>query len=1196
MCTDRSRPYGPEVGSLRARHRGWLLAVLLLLGLLPVVSAAAAPGQGDPTFGQAGFVEHAAPQGNDRAMHVDALPDGRLVLLSAADAGTLVVTRLLPDGSRDESYGAGGSVEVTLATGSLTPHLDGARMVVGADGAVTLLAPATVGFTDLRLVSRRIDPTGVAGAIRSLDIDGMYLGLTALRGPAGDPVAVVNTYRYPDGHPTTFVVRTEPTLALDERVTGAGRLDGVVFAPSFLDGAGRWMTVELASEWEEGLGSQSVVVTSRRLPNGTTDSTYGVAGTARAPLPRPALSDGPPLAVSVDGDIVLAVPHGIARLDGLGRLRTELAGGGVSRHQLGDVRAVVRVGEDIVVVGGAGGRCVVAHRFTAALALVDGWGAGGRAEVCPRAGASALAGAVSTAAGVRILTTSWADIDDDDTVTLTAVGGDGTVDPGFGDDGFVHLRHGRQGATAGRSLQLLTDGGATIGVEVPDGIGVLRIDAEGAAVEGFGDDGYATTTVGAGDTTGAHATLQDGRTLVPSTTGVVAFTAGGTVDTAFGADGFMAVAGGATTVLELAGGRVLVLARDSAGSLRALAPDGATDTAFASGGTLAVPGFRAAAVARRGAGFVAVGSAPTGTQVRAFTAAGDPDPTFAGGAPVTLADAALADGTAPVVGVSPLGGVYVATSTWATVRIDALTATGQVDPAFTTPDVDAVNPDGWREIVALEVDSTGRLLLGRRGDPQRLHLERLLPTGAHDPTFGDAGVLELAAPGHGYADVVDLALDAQGRLTGLGQTRHGSNLVAFRLDPRVPAELPLVSVADAAFVERGPGQHDGRSVEVRLDRPSTVPVLVELELTAGSATMPDDLRAWETVPLAATVAPGQTTGYASLRITPDGDVEPDETFGVRISEAYQAVVADGSATVTIRDDDALRSLQAGDGFVRVGLGRPADEPAEQGDPEVAVWLVTATQRGVPRSYYLAAADLTTTSLDGLQNGEPADIVAVPYTAGGVALPDRTGTITPSRTAPLGPRRAASAPRALTLARGDGFLTARWAAPSDDGGEPVDAYFVVAQRADGSIAAIVARTGDARVASLPGLENGRSYRVSVAAITGRGFGAVAAATTTPLSTGPDPTAPGPPSYVLVSEAADGRSAVLTIGAPKDDGGSPVRSYRLYATQHARPVDQLDVDAHLPYARARNLDPEKPTTYLVAAVNSTATSSGFLFAQP
>lgn len=99
------------------------------------------------------------------------------------------------------------------------------------------------------------------------------------------------------------------------------------------------------------------------------------------------------------------------------------------------------------------------------------------------------------------------------------------------------------------------------------------------------------------------------------------------------------------------------------------------------------------------------------------------------------------------------------------------------------------------------------------------------------------------------------------------------------------------------------------SVKVKLSNPSSQTVTAKLSTSDGTAVAPDDYTALD----AATVSfsPGQLEKTVALDLMGDTADEQDETFGLTLTDPVNAVLAQGTAQVTIRDDDGP-ALSVGD--------------------------------------------------------------------------------------------------------------------------------------------------------------------------------------------------------------------------------------------------------------------------------------------
>ena len=101
-------------------------------------TAQAAPGELDPSFGDAGVVRLLQSEEKVSVKGVAVQPDDKIVLAGAEDPGNLLLFRLLPNGDPDLSFGVAGKVVMTLPGGfsearAVTIQPDGKIVVVGSE-------------------------------------------------------------------------------------------------------------------------------------------------------------------------------------------------------------------------------------------------------------------------------------------------------------------------------------------------------------------------------------------------------------------------------------------------------------------------------------------------------------------------------------------------------------------------------------------------------------------------------------------------------------------------------------------------------------------------------------------------------------------------------------------------------------------------------------------------------------------------------------------------------------------------------------------------------------------------------------------------------------------------------------------------------------------------------------------------------
>ena len=126
--------------------------------------------------------------------------------------------------------------------------------------------------------------------------------------------------------------------------------------------------------------------------------------------------------------------------------------------------------------------------------------------------------------------------------------------------------------------------------------------------------------------------------------------------------------------------------------------------------------------------------------------------------------------------------------------------------------------------------------------------------------------------------------------------------------------LPVVSVADAAFVEGDAGTTDAAFV-VTLSRASSQAVTVDYATADGTAMAGGDYTSRQG---SVVFDPGQTSQTVSVSVFGDTTYEPDETFLLNLSNTIGAGLGDPQGQGTISNDDALPMVSVADATVAEG--------------------------------------------------------------------------------------------------------------------------------------------------------------------------------------------------------------------------------------------------------------------------------------
>ncbi len=122
--------------------------------------------------------------------------------------------------------------------------------------------------------------------------------------------------------------------------------------------------------------------------------------------------------------------------------------------------------------------------------------------------------------------------------------------------------------------------------------------------------------------------------------------------------------------------------------------------------------------------------------------------------------------------------------------------------------------------------------------------------------------------------------------------------------------LPVLSIADVTVTEG-----NAANLTVSLSAPSGQTVTVQYATSDGSATAGADYTAASNT---ITFAPGVTTQTIAIATLDDTLDEPAETFSVTLSAPGGATIGDGTAVVTITDNDPAPSLSINDVAVTEG--------------------------------------------------------------------------------------------------------------------------------------------------------------------------------------------------------------------------------------------------------------------------------------
>jgi hypothetical protein len=209
-----------------------------------------------------------------------------------------------------------------------------------------------------------------------------------------------------------------------------------------------------------------------------------------------------------------------------------------------------------------------------------------------------------------------------------------------------------------------------------------------------------------------------------------------------------------------------------------------------------------------------------------------------------------------------------------------------------------------------------------------------------------------------------------GRLTPTGMTGLTVTHTATEVQAR-SVTRPALSILDDHVVEDGAEE---LRFELRLSRPTTVPVSVSATTAAGTALADDD---YVTTTAKVTFAPGETTKHLAVAVRADERPEALERMTVKLASAVGATLVDNAASGAISDDDGLT--------VRVGDASVVEGSAGTTDAQFAVTL----SEDVPAGHTVAVP----WSVAGGTAGVGRDTIAVPAGTLTFAAGQRSGVVT-----------------------------------------------------------------------------------------------------------------------------------------------------------------------------------------------------------
>lgn len=341
-----------------ARGRGRFAAsVLAAWVILCAVSAHAAPGDLDPTFGDGGWAVTEV-LGYDQTHDAVLQPDGKIVVIASTDS-EMSAWRLGSGGDPDLSFGGDGLVTIPFArkSGALGVGLqpDGKLVLVGYAGgrvAVVRLTP-----------NGEMDTTFGTGGSKTIRLEQKAAGDEAAIASDGSIVVAVSfvegrpPYRYSIG---TAILRLDRQGTLDTTFGSGGivRFGDRRLGDLTLDAQGSIVVALLSPIYRY---EQPAFFVVRLTADGVADPTFGGDGLRRYIVKH--LNQPSQVVIDPDQRILLAVSGysdrclfgmgGVVRLASDGRLDATLSEDGVARRGCMLVRRVAVADDGRILVAGS---------------------------------------------------------------------------------------------------------------------------------------------------------------------------------------------------------------------------------------------------------------------------------------------------------------------------------------------------------------------------------------------------------------------------------------------------------------------------------------------------------------------------------------------------------------------------------------------------------------------------------------------------------------------------------------------------------------------------------------------------------------------------------------------------------------------------------------------------------------------------
>jgi uncharacterized delta-60 repeat protein len=776
--------------------------VCLLICWSLVWNAAAQGGQLDPGFGNNGKVlfdmEFTHTLGRDIVIQ----PDGKLVTLGGLEKAEdhIILTRFLPDGSLDLSFGTDGKVLFYHITGGYKDDIYGLSLALQANGRIVVAGYIrSYPKTDVLLLrfnaNGALDTSfGNAGEVISNLGNNLETAYSvAIQDNGG--ILIAGRTGYPNGQ--IFIQRYLSTGVLDNTFAGTGTLL-MDIDPVETDGLLDIMLQQDGKILAAGYAKDAAMVLLRLLPSGVGDTSFGIDGVVIHDIPG-YLSQANALALLPDGKIALAgsiidttstayADFCVARLLPNGQFDTSFNMQGWVKFDVEPAVLTAASGiiidseENMVISGFSDGRFCLS-RLTPAGVLDDAFGLNGTQitvfhESTPDylyGGAFAL---VQQPDGKLVVNGTT-----NRTQTILRYLENGVPDQAFGAEGLVQTTfYSPNSMDQAYAAALLQDGKIVIAGDTQNDnfdsnseFGIAQFLPDGSLDLSFGINGRQATALGRShDAARAIAVQPDGMILLAGYASVgvyqypmfalTRFLPNGQIDENFGENGLVYTNfstgepnNRANAMVLQADGKIVLAGHTESGfnnngfAVARYMPDGLLDSSFGNGGKVVVSlsnkTQEAFAIALQTDGKLLLAGGGSDVMILRLNPDGSLDSTFGNGGKI-IKDFGYTNEMANAIVQQPDGKIVVAGNINNTIEgfLARYLPDGSPDPSFDGNGL-LVTEFGYdSKAYSLGLQNDGKILVGGSGDYDFV-LARYLSNGFPDPDFGNYGLAKAGFSG-----------------------------------------------------------------------------------------------------------------------------------------------------------------------------------------------------------------------------------------------------------------------------------------------------------------------------------------------------------------------------------------------------------------------------------------------------------------